>query len=836
MADWKVYVHYEDEQLEHTALVKCSPQDNVSNVVSEFAKSIRRAYPKAKIDASKYQLTRGNGKVVKLSQTIAGSSIIPKEDLFVVLNSSSDSTKRRIPTEEDKQKADSLKQQGNALMSQKEYTKAAKLYSEALEFLPENAILFSNRSQAYLNSKKYQAALEDSKLAIKYDTNFAKAYLRGGKAAFQLGLFQEAKSFFVDGLNVTKRKSDKLSKTMSNEFQKLIEECNLSVENEKLDKEKQKAVVEEFQRSISQMKELFSKGKLKDTRKVCEDVLRLLPGEKLSSHYLSTILLAARKYKEVVSVLEPAVKAHPNELELRISLGEAYYHTGDHSKAIKIFTDIDKLLADPKDNERVSVRVARHLVKVGQEETASKLIMGILQKNENNPEALVEYGNLLFEKGVLREAIKVFLRALVLNSEDKTIRRKLAVCVSSPGGLNFLLEDLQDANSSSALAFLALIFKDFGALSQSEQLFKSAAELDPTSATYWLNYIHVLEILVKYQEAFDCTSQFLLSNGTSSLPFVDDSGSLLCSDIHHIIEGLKDVSSVLSQRSDTEGTKFAAVYTASDKKQEHKCAPEQLDLLAVLFTLVKILYVTGNLQLVFEIISKVELVRSGKQLHMTTIRNEHAYYCCIAQLMPYISFPLPDHEPLFVVGDSHTLPTAWQTVTIKEKKRLLVPKLVTGCKMWHLRKEAFFFPKANFDNIINTLPNGSDAIFLFGEIDCREGILVAIEKCRYETVEEGIEHTIDIYMEKLKEVKKQKAIQIFVHPVIPVLDETRNMVKQFNEVLERRVNQTNDFHWLDFFNSLLTEDGANLCPDFALDGTHMNPSYLKLLEASINSS
>ena len=74
----------------------------------------------------------------------------------------------------------------------------------------------------------------------------------------------------------------------------------------------------------------------------------------------------------------------------------------------------------------------------------------------------MEYGNLLLEKGVLHEAIKVLLRALILNSEDKTVRRKLAIAVRAPEGLKFLLEDLQDANSASARGFLALIFKDFG--------------------------------------------------------------------------------------------------------------------------------------------------------------------------------------------------------------------------------------------------------------------------------------------------------------------------------------------------------------------------------------
>lgn len=40
-------------------------------------------------------------------------------------------------------------------------------------------------------------------------------------------------------------------------------------------------------------------------------------------------------------------------------------------------------------------------------------------------------------------------------------------------------------------------------------------------------------------------------------------------------------------------------------------------------------------------------------------------------------------------------------------------------------------------------------------------------------VEEGIEHTLDIYMKVLKDLKRTKKYRIFVHPVVPVLNETR---------------------------------------------------------------
>jgi len=81
----------------------------------------------------------------------------------------------------------------------------------------------------------------------------------------------------------------------------------------------------------------------------------------------------------------------------------------------------------------------------------------------------------------------------------------------------------------------------------------------------------------------------------------------------------------------------------------------------------------------------------------------------------YLSDPLTTSEyslaarnPIYVCGDSHTLSCSWSVVTVRGIPRLLVPKLVTGCKHWHLREEADFYPKKNFYHIIESIPEGSE--------------------------------------------------------------------------------------------------------------------------------
>lgn len=87
----------------------------------------------------------------------------------------------------------------------------------------------------------------------------------------------------------------------------------------------------------------------------------------------------------------------------------------------------------------------------------------------------------------------------------------------------------------------------------------------------------------------------------------------------------------------------------------------QLDLLALVFTMVKILFSGGALSRVANLIETVNCARlaADKELHTTLIRNEAAYFGCVSQVMKqYPPPPVPKGaslRPMFLCGDSHCL-------------------------------------------------------------------------------------------------------------------------------------------------------------------------------------
>lgn len=93
-------------------------------------------------------------------------------------------------------KALDLKSQGNEQLKIGHFLQAIAFYSDALEYSPVNAIILSNRAQAYIKVESYGLAMADASAALEADAKYAKAYYRRGSAQFALGHLKDAKKDF----------------------------------------------------------------------------------------------------------------------------------------------------------------------------------------------------------------------------------------------------------------------------------------------------------------------------------------------------------------------------------------------------------------------------------------------------------------------------------------------------------------------------------------------------------------------------------------------------------------------------------------------------------------
>jgi len=369
--------------------------------------------------------------------------------------------------------------------------------------------------------------------------------------------------------------------------------------------------------------------------------------------------------------------------------------------------------------------------------------------------------------------------------------------------------------------------------------------------SYALNYLHALELEGKFDDGFKKIKRFLkglegslakskLAKGVAQfskvlegVDGVNGSDRFGAGNSMHTRVKYIEESSLVRGHVVVDGEDLTAI--ASKTSGNHvEYSQDDYDLLAILFTVVKILYHKGNLGILPELVKAVEPLRiqSKVEIYRTNIRNENAYYMCASQLLAVEDEvgggTVGNLKPIYVVGDSHTLSVGWRTIG----NRLCIPMIVTGLKHWHLREESNFYPKKSFHRTVKSIPKGSDVIFIFGEIDCREGLILATEKDRYETHEEGMKTCIDIWMKEGGKVVEENNFNALIHPVIPVLEETREIVVNYNRIFKAKVEEDSRMKWIDVFEGLLQVKGGAvvLKDEYKLDGTHMNPAYLKLVE------
>ncbi|XP_069850715.1 tetratricopeptide repeat protein 28 isoform X2 [Dipodomys merriami] len=90
--------------------------------------------------------------------------------------------------------------QSNQACHDGDFHTAIVLYNEALAVDPQNCILYSNRSAAYMKIQQYEQALDDAIKARLLNPKWPKAYFRQGVALQYLGRHADALAAFASGL------------------------------------------------------------------------------------------------------------------------------------------------------------------------------------------------------------------------------------------------------------------------------------------------------------------------------------------------------------------------------------------------------------------------------------------------------------------------------------------------------------------------------------------------------------------------------------------------------------------------------------------------------------
>lgn len=811
--------------------------------------------------------------------------------------------------------AQKFRQLGNDKIAEKDYSKAEAAYTMALSHSLVDPILYSNRSFARLSTKNFTGALEDTDICLTISRENVKALHRRAQALLAdtgasdlikgpLAYVTAERILALPSCDATLRATvsewkrtcmDTLGKNQPKEAHDQFLAAQTTSATQ---------LVAFFRDPLQAARDAFRGGQYVHSLSIYDQILHLRPDHREALLESGVVWTKAGKFTKALTQFVNLLALHNHSkdqlVQVLLQIVECYLSMKQYQlaylmtlQALYAHSGSNALHTPPTKNEAtLTIRgyMAKALRLKGEPALARRVLIENLQAFEDHVFSLDEYGRVLEALKQPLEALRVYLKMFVLNMHNPDLKEHFAAVMQNKEAFAFFREQMDPAtNPEQFYSFIASGVKEFGAVELSSNLYRACLEFKPNHPTYLLNLVHNLEVQNEPQEAYQLLKEHIW---TQRNEFV---GPLHMAAIWNLI---RDVDVLVDHqiwkpkvKAESNGTSNGAsgkAPTANGKgksktpkphrelltvlpgnKNAPKYVQKELDLLATIFTLVKICYIAGVLDILPEICRLTDTACDGRDVHDTIIKNENAYFSCITGLMSYHAKtienpPSADMPRLYVAGDSHSMTPAWHTMHLRGKDHLVQPLLVTGMKIWHLRPSSRFFPKNNFYNVVPKAPAGSTIVFLFGEIDCREGFLVSVQKCRYKDLEEAAQVTIDIYMDILKSLVETYQYEIFIHPIVPVLDATRHVVLPFMKLLVQTIEKrkaesqpgdwTHNIHMLDFFWKLVkkwNKEAGEPEPEYwgaspkipwyfektyDLDLTHMNPKYLPLLQDALTVS
>ncbi|XP_069115192.1 tetratricopeptide repeat protein 12-like [Argopecten irradians] len=104
-----------------------------------------------------------------------------------------DANERAERRKKRQKEANVIKEKGNEEFRQGKFEKALEYYSEALQKVKDNTVLYTNRAQTLIKLQRYEEALTDCDWALRVFPNCIKAHIHMGRAHMGLGQYEKAR-------------------------------------------------------------------------------------------------------------------------------------------------------------------------------------------------------------------------------------------------------------------------------------------------------------------------------------------------------------------------------------------------------------------------------------------------------------------------------------------------------------------------------------------------------------------------------------------------------------------------------------------------------------------
>jgi len=181
-------------------------------------------------------------------------------------------------------------------------------------------------------------------------------------------------------------------------------------------------------------------------------------------------------------------------LECALQQAHLYYQSKNIQSARKVYRQI--LRHDPMCAQAWN-RLGIIAYELGRPEIGVELIKQALDINPNQPEFLVNFGQMLMKLDRFSEAVEAFRGALSTDLDDLDTISNLGICLMKEHRVDEAIQAYQDSlknNPGSAQIYenLGRVFEEIGLLENSIQAYQCATRLDPEIGTAYAGLARVL--------------------------------------------------------------------------------------------------------------------------------------------------------------------------------------------------------------------------------------------------------------------------------------------------------------------------------------------------------
>jgi tetratricopeptide (TPR) repeat protein len=526
--------------------------------------------------------------------------------------------------------------------------------------------------------------------------------------------------------------------------------------------------------------------------------------------------------------------ACPTDRDAQITFAKAHAKLGFHDEAIRQYR---RLLLFPEDGARGSdamhLGIAKCAYAGDQFDRAIALAAPVLEQNPLNLEGRILMARLSATQGRLGEAFRLIVRNFTIEIDHRASRQFIGEHTLNTHQIAVLESELGDGRTApDTLFYVGHMLNEFGSCATADYFMREALKYVPASPTLFVgtlvNFMARSPPMPDFVDFWDLFAPVMAKMPTLAPLTAGFNIHALISDYHR------------PERRDATRGRY-------DPTRGTACTLEtgQIDCVWSVAIAEIFLFARGYLHDAEILAANLREFYEEHDFSRTTIAREMELQRYVGALLPTIPRPLVHARPIYLIGDGTAFSLAWRRIAVRGEFCNFVPihlreghpiDIVAkrGCALQHCYREEF-----------GMLPDCAHIVLAFGEIEDGAEVMRRHPSEEAFTPDGAIEVQLRALVRIAKHLHREKESQVWIHPFVVVQSARKGDLRPLasaNEKLTARVTEVTrvipGVRMMNIFTAMIDRDDGvpKWKPEFVFDESHLRPSYVTMVERSLNTS